>query len=442
MGRLTHTLTSAMRAPHAHRSDAARVVVVDGPDTGMSAVLADAPLIVGSAPDAGLILGDPAVSRHHVEIGRTSAGYGARDGGSKNGTFFEGRRFAELELGAGDRITLGDTVLAIVPNHEPLDPEPAGESSFGAMIGTSHAMRQLFTLIGRVAKTAVTVLVEGDTGVGKELAAREIHARSPRASGPFVTFDCGAVPGELIESALFGHARGAFTGAHADKLGVFQQADGGTIFLDEIGELRPELQPVLLRVLDQRRVRRVGDTDYRPVDVRVVAATHRCLADMVVDGSFREDLYYRLAVLRMTVPSLRERPEDVPLLAARFLDQLGRGDAVIAPDELDALCAHGWPGNVRELRNVIERAVALADGETLAIEIPSSPQRVTEAAGSPAGPLEAYRDAKASALSDFERGYLERLMADHETVTAAAEAAGMDRKHLRTMLRKHKLIDP
>jgi transcriptional regulator with PAS, ATPase and Fis domain len=245
-------------------------------------------------------------------------------------------------------------------------------------------------------------------------------------------FDGGAVSEELVESTLFGHLRGSFTGAIADRAGVFTEADGGTVFLDEIGELPLELQPVLLRAVDRGMVRPVGAVAYRTVDVRVIAATHRRLDALIDRGDFREDLFYRLAVVRVVVPPLRERPEDIEPLARAILAGAGRPGLEIVPATLETLRAHDWPGNVRELRNVIDAALALAPhaDELVLREIPRRGRRAEAAAAE----LRPFRDAKAAAVEAFERAYLTDLVQRYPTITAAADAAGMDRKHLRGLL--------
>jgi DNA-binding NtrC family response regulator len=268
------------------------------------------------------------------------------------------------------------------------------------------------------------------------------------------------VPDELIESTLFGHVKGAFTGANTEKTGVLAEADGGTVFLDEIGELKSELQPALLRVLDRGMIRPVGATSYQNIDVRVVAATHKNLGDLIATGGFREDLYYRLAVVRLAVPPLRDRREDLPLLVRHFLGRMGRPDVEITENALALMSEYHWPGNVRELRNAVERTMAMSlDGRFSAEAIAAcgglappgrsadAPVRDAAAASGAAdaaastagGSRRPFRDAKADAIETFERAYLGELCAEFESVTAAADAAGMDRKHLRTLLKRYQL---
>jgi two-component system response regulator AtoC len=323
------------------------------------------------------------------------------------------------------------------------------EEAFHGLVGRSAAMRAAYRLLEKAAAVDATVLVAGETGTGKELAARAIHAMSARRERRFVPVNCGALPAELVESELFGHARGAFTGAAAAKPGLFQEAEGGTIFLDEVGELPLPAQVKLNRVLQEKEIRRVGETQAVPVDVRVVAATHRDLREEVRAGRFREDLFYRLNVFAVTLPPLRERPEDVPLLAAHFLEKhanaLRRTLSGFAPDALARLAAHAWPGNVRELENVVERAVAVAGGAR--VEAADLPAEVGAAPGAPAPPAPQaalaalpYKDAVAGARDRVTREYLVALLAEFGgNVTRAAERAGLERESLHRLLRKHGL---
>ena len=332
-------------------------------------------------------------------------------------------------------------MLKYVPNEEAIDLEPSEAESYGALVGRDPKLRRLFRLLDDVAATDATVLIEGETGTGKELFAEEIHRHSPRKDGPFIVFDCGAVPDELIESALFGHVRGAFTGAVADRRGAFEEADGGTLFLDEIGELSPAVQPALLRALDKQSVRPVGGTSYTRASVRVVAATNRNLRAEIAAKNFREDLYYRVAVVRMLVPPLRERPDDIPLLVEHFIRQFrSERSLVVAPEDLDRLRRHHWLGNARELRNVIERACALSHGTRLEIDEALEERPIR---GGETGAVDVdlpFKDAKARIIDAFEREYIAELLKRHSgNLSAAARAAEIDRKHLRELLRKHGL---
>jgi DNA-binding NtrC family response regulator len=428
--------------PHAaivRQSGRGRLVVTTGPDRGEAVVVGASPLVIGSGTGSDARLSDPTVSRRHLSASLTDGGLVVRDLGSTNGSFMRGARFQELILGFGAEIQLGQTTLKYVPEEEPVAIAPAASETFGALSGRDPKMRQVFHLLEEVAATDATVLLEGETGTGKDLLAEEIHRHSPRREQPFVVFDCGAVPRELIESALFGHVRGAFTGAVADRRGAFVEAEGGTLFLDEIGELALEMQPVLLRAIDRRMIRPVGGASYQNVSMRVVAATNRDLRAEVASRRFREDLYYRIAVVRVSVPPLRERPSDVAVLAQRFVAEFGR-TLQIRPDDLDVLMRYPWPGNVRELRNLVERACALSRGETLDLGDFGPRGTPTPARGEGIPHHLPFKQAKAQVVEQFERQYLQALLERHTgNLSAAARSADVDRKHLRELLRKHNL---
>jgi DNA-binding NtrC family response regulator len=322
---------------------------------------------------------------------------------------------------------------------------PGEQDSFHNLVGRSAPMRDVYALLEKAAQVDATVLLLGETGTGKELAARAIHYHSARREHRFVAVNCGALPAELIESELFGHARGAFTGAATAKAGLFEEARGGTLFLDEVGELPLPAQVKLNRALQEKEIRRVGESTPVKIDVRIVAATHRDLREEVRAGRFREDLFYRLNVIAVTLPPLRDRAEDVPLLAAHFLDKharaLRRTLLGFEPETLLRLAGHGWPGNVRELENTVERAVAVASGERIGVaDLP--PEVAAAPAAAPAGALAAlpYRDAVAGARDRVTREYLVALLTEFEgNVTRAAERAGLERESLHRLLRKHGL---
>jgi len=315
---------------------------------------------------------------------------------------------------------------------------------FGRMVGSSAAMRTLFALLQRASASDATVLIEGETGTGKEVSALAIHEESSRAKGPFVVVDCGAIPAQLLESELFGYERGAFTGAIAARTGAFEAADGGTIFLDEIGELSLDLQPKILRALESRKVKRVGSNTYSPIDVRVIAATNRSLRDEVAARRFRSDLYYRLAVLHIKLPPLRDRKSDLPVLVDDVIQQIGVQDTEVAtamrsPQFIELLALYQWPGNVRQLRNYLERRVAL--GEAIpppgAETSPPPPANVEEPMIDLDQPLKSAREEWNSI---FESRYLGALLSRHgNNVSAAARAAGVNRVHLYRLLRKYGL---
>jgi DNA-binding NtrC family response regulator len=424
------------------QSGRGRLLVVKGQDRGESIAVRDATLTLGSGAGSDVLLSDPTVSRRHLAIEPGDSGVTARDLGSTNGSFVQGSRFQELTLGFGAEVTIGHTVLKYVPEEEAIDVAPAEEETFGLLVGRDPVLRKLFRLLGDVAPTDATVLLEGETGTGKELLAEEIHRHSARRDGPFVVFDCGAVPKELIESALFGHVRGAFTGAISDRKGAFVEAHGGTLFLDEIGELAPEMQPALLRALDKRAVRPVGGAGYEQVSVRVIAATNRNLRAEISNKRFREDLYYRLAVIRMSVPPLRQRQDDIALLVESFVKQFAEGRHIsVPPAVIDVLRRHSWPGNVRELRNVIERACALTHGDRLEIdESFDEPAGGPAAAASPVNIDLPFKEAKSQIIDSFEREYIQALLKRHKgNLSAASRSADVDRKHFRELLRKHGL---
>jgi DNA-binding NtrC family response regulator len=299
-------------------------------------------------------------------------------------------------------------------------------------VGRSDAMLDVFKTAARVAATDATVLIQGESGTGKELVARAIHAASPRAAGPFVAVDCGAIAAGVLESELFGHARGAFTGAHASRRGLFEEASGGTIFLDEIGDVGPNLQSRLLRVLQEGSIRPVGSNEARPVDARVVAATNKDLEAEVRDGRFREDLYYRLAVVTLRLPPLRERREDIPPLAEHFAAKHGREGASISPAARDLLLGYAWPGNVRELENVIARALALnASGPILPQDLPQKLRSL----GAPGAVGAALAGGERPTLAELERRYAAQMLAESGgNKTRAAEVLGIDRKTLYRLL--------
>ncbi|HEY8144338.1 MAG TPA: sigma 54-interacting transcriptional regulator [Kofleriaceae bacterium] len=416
-------------------------LAIAGPDRGESVHMRPGrSIFFGSSPECEMTLTDKTVSRRHLMAAWEGETVVLRDQGSTNGTFVQGSRFKEIAIGFGAEFKLGRTVIKYLPEEEIVDPEPIDQSAFGHLIGGDTKMRQLFKLMQDVAATEATVLIEGETGTGKELIAEEIHNHSTRREGAFIVFDCGSVPRELIESALFGHVKGSFTGAITDRKGAFADAHGGTIFLDEIGEMALDLQPSLLRVLDKKAVRRVGSNQYEKIDVRVVAATNRDLRAEVAKKSFREDLYYRLAVIRLSVPPMRERGTDIPLLIEWFINKFSPGRPLkISPEDMNRLRRHSWPGNVRELRNTIERACLLARGEYINLD-DALHEEPTPSLGIRTDLP--FKEAKGQLVEMFEREYIEDLMRRHRmNLSAAAREAQIDRKHLRELIRKYDL-DP
>ena len=355
------------------------LVVIDGADRGNLVRCAESVIRIGTGPSSDLRLTDKTVSRLHAEVLVEPSGIKLRDCGSTNGTYVDEVPVRDADLRDGATIRLGATTLGVELRGESLHLPLSEKESFGGVIGRSVAMRRVYAVMEKISPTDATVLIQGETGTGKELIARALHDHSMRSAGPFIPIDCGAFAEHLIESELFGHVRGAFTGAISDRKGVFEEADGGTLFFDEIGELPLGLQRKLLRVLETREVRKLGTNVAKGVNVRIVAATNRPLARSVNAGWFREDLYYRLAVVSIDLPPLRARRDDVPLLAMHFLERFTGKPQSIPPSLLAALLTRGWPGNVRELRNFIERSLSLGwPGEQ---RDPSPPHRVRVPAG-------------------------------------------------------------
>ncbi len=431
--------TEPLRSAHRDRVDVRRfkLLVEDGPDRGASFVSVGERVVVGTHETAELRLADRAVSRFHCELVLTSEAVMLSDLGSRNGTTVDSVPVSRAPLRDGATIAIGTTRLRfqLEPDHATI-PLAASER-FGRMVGVAPATRAVMAQLARLAHVDSTVLLEGETGTGKELAADALHRESRRRDAPLLVVDCGALPADLLEAELFGYEKGAFTGADARRLGVFEAAHGGTVLLDEIGELALALQPKLLRVLERREVKRLGENQYRPVDVRVIAATNRDLRAEVNAQRFRSDLYYRLAVVQVRLPALRERAADLPLLVDAILADLGLADHPIAAtlrteDARAQLAAHAWPGNVRELRNYLERCVALRAPVPPGVD----PVAVAPDAGAPT-PLKTARER---ALRVFEHSYLSELLArSGGNISDAARMAGVDRVHLYRLLWKHGL---
>ncbi|HUQ01990.1 MAG TPA: sigma 54-interacting transcriptional regulator [Kofleriaceae bacterium] len=429
---------------------AVRLVAVrvdGGPDAGRDAG-GDAKRVVtvGTAQDCDLALTDSTVSRYHLEVRHAADGLALVDLGSRNGTFVGGIRIERAVVPPGTRVKVGANTLVV--DDAGARAAPAAAEPLPGVIAHSPAMRDVVALARRLASVSTSVLVEGETGVGKEVVARAIHEAGPRRAGPFVVVDCGSLPATLIASQLFGHEKGAFTGADARRAGAFERANGGTLFLDEIGELPLDLQPALLGVLERQRFTRVGGAEPVDIDVRVLAATHRDLRGEVNTGGFRADLYFRLAVARIVIPPLRERPEDLEPLVESLVERFTGVPVAVAGEHplasaMDAIRRQRWPGNVRELRNVVEAAIVLGELPVgmEAAQVAASATTLTGPAIAPsAGELSSYRDAKAAAITDFERAYLTDLMTRAGgNVSAAARLARMDRPYLIQLLRRHEL---
>ena len=423
-----------------------KLLVISGPLQGREFVLNRDTFTVGSGAHNDLTIADSTVSKRHCEIVVEQSGYLIRDLDSTNGTFVQGVRVSSAHLAPGSEIQLGKTRIVFCPLQDAADIPLSRNEAFGGMIGRSVPMRRIFYLAETYSPADVTVMITGETGTGKEILAEEIHNHATRRDKPFIVIDCAAISKELIESELFGHVKGAFTGANADRQGAFELADGGTVFLDEIGDLSPDLQPKLLRVLEKREIRRVGCNKVRKINVRIISATNRNLAHEVNEGRFREDLYYRLSVVHLELPPLRRRREDVPLLVKRFLTDLHGADALSQLTDfdrtMDILKRHEWPGNVRELRNLIELAfyserrpvdlsAFLSLGNLRAGRKPSEP----EANFSTDKP---FKDAKNDLIEEFEKTYLNDLLArNKQNISRSAREAGIERAYLQRLIRKY-----
>ena len=405
-------------------------------------VIAEVPLgarslAVGAGRECDLVLDDPQVSRRHAELALAPEGIRVRDLGSTNGTFWQGSRLTEAVVPFGAQIRIGAAALRFLTSDAPAV-TPSDRRRFGGMVGSSLAMRELFAILELAAPTEATVLLEGESGTGKEMAARALHDHSPRAKVPLVVVDCSAVSESLIDSHLFGHVRGAFTGATSSKRGKFALADGGTIFLDEIGTMSPALQAKLLRVLQEREFEPLGSERTQKVDVRVVAATNRDLRQMVADGRFQEDLFYRLNVIPIHIPPLRERREDIPVLVEHFIQKhaqrAGKRITGIGAGVMEVLQASDWPGNVRELENTMERAVVLAPGPIIGPDL-------VGVMGAPATPPPGLPSLNLRQNIDWtERETVKRaLEASRGVKKDAAESMGISQRALSYYLAKHRV---
>ncbi|MBI5548241.1 MAG: sigma 54-interacting transcriptional regulator [Deltaproteobacteria bacterium] len=414
-----------------------RVVEGEREDVGRSVFAKAGTLRVGKDPSCDLMLHDSTVSRQHVELAILEDGIRVRDLGSTNGTFYLGQRLVEAIVRPGARITLGRTSLDLLPGNEGGQARLESErESYGALIGSSQPMRRLYAQLERLEGSEASVLISGESGTGKELAARAIHEGSARKGRPLVVVDCGNLQKELVGSALFGHHKGAFTGAIADQMGAFEAAHGGTIFLDEIGELPADMQPRLLRVLETGEITRIGETRPIRVDVRVLAATNRDLFQESSAGRFRVDLYYRLAVIHLTLPPLRERREDIPAIIERMVRQAGGDPKAFPQAAREFMLRYDWLGNARELRNAVQRILVLGTSGLEGLE----QERAEPQAGPGPNLTLPFHEAKRQVIEDFESAYLKNLLEKAQgNISRAARSAGIDRKHLRDLLRLRKL---
>jgi len=419
----------------------ARLQVIRGPDKGLSKEVHHLHVVVGTSSKCDLVLTDQSVSRRHLELGPVDNGYVLRDLTSMNGTYIRGLRVGEVLLPGSEEIEIGRStlMLSILDEHEELP--LSDKTSFGTMVGRSAAMRQVFAVLERAAPSDATILLEGESGTGKELAAENIHTHSLVKGKPFILVDCGAVAPTLVESELFGHCKGSFTGADRDRAGAFEEANGGTVFLDEISEVDVSIQPKLLRLLDKREIKRVGENRYRPANARIIAATNRDLANEVEQKRFREDLFYRLSVVRVRLPPLRDRREDIGLLAREFISK--RYPDVdpnqVVTDQVTAMFLnHDWPGNVRELRNVVERLLLFP-------EHPESAIRRSKAPADSEPFMEKmldmpFRRFQEKLKEHYEKAYLSAVLDSCNGVMSwAAKKAGLPRQTFYRLVAKYKL---
>jgi DNA-binding NtrC family response regulator len=425
-----------------------KLVLAEGPRP-REWTFGDSTVSIGAMEDNDLVLHDETVSRYHCRIVQEGSSYVLVDLASTNGTFINRVRIKEGYLKPGCTIGMGQTELKFLTADEKVEIVPSRKDHCGDIIGKHPRMREIYSIIEKISPTTTTVVIEGETGTGKEVVAQTIHKLSARAAGPLMVFDCGAVPQNLLESELFGHEKGSFTGAIMTRQGIFEMSHGGSLFLDELGELSFDLQPKLLRALEQREIRRVGSNKPIKVDVRVIAATNRNLEEEVRAGRFRQDLFYRLSVVRLFLPPLRDRVEDIPLLVKQFLRtaSYARGaDGAprvtgISREALDLLCAYSWPGNVRELVNVTERACSFCESDT--IQVHDLPEQIRDAptAGAtrdlPTGEY-TFKEAKERWVSSFERDYIVNLLRKNGgNISHAAREADIDRKYFRKLMRKY-----
>ncbi|MEM1025059.1 MAG: sigma 54-interacting transcriptional regulator [Myxococcota bacterium] len=427
------------------RLDRPKLVVLNGPKKGHELQLHQFRTTIGSDPK--VLIRWEGLAPLQVELVQESDGLHAIDR-SQGQTKVNGSVIKEAVLGPGTVLDLGGTELQVMESKDAVKILPSNHDRFGQARGKSLVMREIFGVLEAIASTEATVLLLGETGTGKDVLARAIHQASARSEGPIVTVDCGAIAPTLVESELFGHERGAFTGAEERSAGAFERAHGGTLFLDEVGELPVDVQPKLLRALEERVIQRVGGNESQRVDVRIVAATKRDLREEVRRGRFREDLWFRLAVVPLTLPPLRQRRDDIPVLAqsfARAFAERTRHQATIPSEEVAALRAHDWPGNVRELKNTVERGLWLAqtgDGVARFMIHGVVEEGGSELEGEAFDEERSFSEHKSAWEQDFERSYLPWLLARADgSLSKASRLASMDRKHLRNLLRKHELYE-
>jgi two-component system, NtrC family, response regulator HydG len=438
--------STARRPRHGDSADPCAsfvVKVVTGPDSGASFSI-DAseptPILIGQSASCAIRLTDPEVSRRHARLDFVANRLRAVDLDSTNGTLVTGIAIGEAYLQGGELVQLGGTVLRIERRTDGPVQALSRQSRFGRVIGQSLEMRRLYPVMERLASSDVPVVIEGETGTGKEVLAEALHECGPRCRAPFVVFDCTTVTPGLMESELFGHERGAFTGAVSSRKGVFEQAHGGTLFIDEIGDLDPALQPKLLRAIERAEIRRVGSDHVQRVDVRVVAATRRDLDREVQLGRFRDDLYYRLVVGRIELPPLRLRRDDIALLAQHFWFELGGDPAKLVPELLARWQDSPWPGNVRQLRNAVAQRLALGELGTASLTDAAEAPDAESKTASPdfieqvLGESLALPIARLRVVEEFERRYIARALDQYGgNVARAAEASGIARRYFQLL---------
>ncbi len=407
--------------------------VVGGPDEGRHAIAKSDRLSVGSAEGNDLVMSDRQVSRYHLDLVAHDGGIRVQDNDSTNGTFAKGVRIERAIVRPGTKLQIGDSVLQVLDGDN-IEPDLCNESEVHGVLGRTPSMRRLMELLKRTATSQVPILLNGESGTGKEKLAEAVHSLSSRSDGPFVAVDCGALVSTLLQSELFGHERGAFTGADEQRIGAFERAHGGTLFLDEIAELPLDSQVALLGVLERRHFRRLGGNEQINVDFRVVCATHRNVKKEVNNGSFRQDLYYRLAGITLHVPPLRDRRDDIPLLIEHFLRQEDSEQdmaSLMSSADITTVRTHHWPGNVRELRNFVQVMLALGRPPELEGEQTLAKQHASKLT---------YSQARASALRTFERAYLSELLAECKgNVTEVSRRAKLARSRLYQLLHLHNL---
>lgn len=438
--------TRRARVANVTRYTKTRITVVSGPDAGKTLDFAAHSVRIGTAVDNDLVLVDDSVSRYHCEIVPSDKGLRVHDVGSTNGIVANGIALIDAVLRGSITLRLGETELIIRPLTDVVPRERAAEERFGEVLGVSAKMRELFADLARVAPTDLPLLIEGETGTGKDLVAESIHRASPRAAHPFVVFDCGAVAPTLAESELFGHERGAFTGAVGARPGVFEEANKGTVFLDELGELPKDLQPKLLRVLEKRELRRLGGSKVISIDVRLIAASNRNMLAEVQRGNFREDLYFRVAGAHVVVPPLRNRMDDLPILVQHFMSSQRPPRAIeeVSPEVWEMFRSYRWPGNVRELRNAVQRMLVMPERAIRSVSPTPAPESgksvVAERAELADEAVAPLRVARKEANNVFEREYLRAVFKKAEgSITRAAAIAEVSRQIISKLVRKHGL---